>query len=90
MQTLFSLYFMPKSKDIFFSIVFFRTINRSVVSEENGKDYTNRQMPNYGGAIVGVIVFQLDLQLCMQSVPITTNVASSNYAQVRCTRYNIM
>jgi len=26
----------------------------------------------------------------MQSVPITTNVVSSNPAQARCTRYNIM
>jgi len=26
----------------------------------------------------------------MQSVPITTNVVSSNPAQERCTRYNIM
>jgi len=26
----------------------------------------------------------------MQSVPITTNVVSSNSAQARCTRYNIM
>jgi len=33
--------------------------------------------------IVVVIVWKLDLQLAVQSVPITTNV-------VRCTRYNIM
>jgi len=26
----------------------------------------------------------------MQSVPITTSVVSSNLAQARCTRYNIM
>jgi hypothetical protein len=32
----------------------------------------------------------LDLQLPMQSVPITTNVASLNPVQARCTRYNIM
>jgi hypothetical protein len=36
-----------------------------------------------------MVVF-LDLQLPMQSVPITTNVVSSNPVQVRCTRYNIM
>jgi hypothetical protein len=45
------------------------------------------------------IVFQLgrdrdrivvDLQLLVQSVPITTKVVSSNPAQSRCTRYNIM
>ena len=29
-------------------------------------------------------------QLPMQSVPITTNVVSSNPTQVGCTRYNIM
>ena len=40
--------------------------------------------------IVGVIIWLLDLQLPMQSVPITTNIVSSNPAQTRCTRYNIM
>ena len=30
------------------------------------------------------------LKLHMQSVPITTNVASYNPSQTRCTRYNIM
>jgi len=33
---------------------------------------------------------QLDLQLPVQSVPITTKVVSSNPVQARCTRYNIM
>ena len=37
-----------------------------------------------------MIVWQLDLQLPMQSVPITTEVVSLNLTQVRCTRYNIM
>jgi hypothetical protein len=32
----------------------------------------------------------LDLQLPMQPVSINTNVVSSNTAQVRCTRYNIL
>jgi hypothetical protein len=32
----------------------------------------------------------LDLQLYMQSVPITTEVVSSNPAQARSTWYNIM
>jgi hypothetical protein len=32
----------------------------------------------------------LDLQLPVQSVPITTNVMSSNPAHVMCTRYTIM
>jgi len=31
----------------------------------------------------------LDLQLHVQSVPITTDIVSSNPAQARCTRYNI-
>ena len=35
---------------------------------------------------VDVIVWKLDLQLPVQSVPITTKVVSSNSAQVRCTR----
>jgi len=42
------------------------------------------------GAVVVVIVWLLDLQLPLESVPITTNVVSSNHAQTRCTRYNIM
>ena len=45
------------------------------------------------GAVVVVIVWYiilLALELSMQSVPITTNVVSSNPAQARCTRYNIM
>jgi hypothetical protein len=41
--------------------------------------------------VVGVmIVWWLDLQLSIQSVPITTHVVSSNPALARCTRYNIM
>ena len=40
--------------------------------------------------IMVVIVWWLDLQLPMQSVPITTNVVSLNPAQARCTRFNIM
>ena len=42
------------------------------------------------GVIVVVIVWYLDLQLPMQSVPMTTNVVSSNPAQTRYTRNNIM
>jgi len=37
-----------------------------------------------------VIVLQLDVQLSVQSMPITTQVVSLNVAQVRCSRYNIM
>ena len=33
---------------------------------------------------------ELDVQLPMQSVPITTKVVSSNPSRARCTRYNIM
>jgi len=40
------------------------------------------------GAVV--ILSELDLQLLMQSVPITTNVVSSNHSQASCIRYNIM
>ena len=36
-----------------------------------------------------MIICYLDLQLPMQSVPITSNVVSLNPAQARCTRYNI-
>jgi len=38
----------------------------------------------------GVVVWYLGLELHLQSMPISTNVVSSNYAQARCTRYNIM
>jgi len=37
-----------------------------------------------------VIVWLLDLQLPMQSVPITTNVVSSNSIQMMCTQYTIL
>ena len=37
-----------------------------------------------------LIVWYFDLSLPMQSVLITTNVVSSNSAQTRCIRYNIM
>ena len=37
-----------------------------------------------------VIVWWLDLQLTVQSVPIATKVASSNPVYGKCTRYNIM
>ena len=40
------------------------------------------------GAVVAVIVWRLDLQLPMQSVPITTDVVSSNLDQGEV--YNIM
>jgi len=39
-----------------------------------------------GLAIVVVVVWLLDLQLPIQSVPITTNIVSSNHAHVGCTR----
>jgi hypothetical protein len=41
-------------------------------------------------AVVVVIVWWLDLQLPVQSVPITTKVVSSNPIMTLCTRYNIM
>ena len=37
------------------------------------------------GGVMVVIVWSLDLQLPVQSVPITTNVVSSNPAQASCT-----
>jgi hypothetical protein len=37
-----------------------------------------------------VIVWELDLQLPVQSVPITINVVSSNPIQVRWTRHSFM
>jgi len=43
---------------------------------------------NFIGAVLAVIVWLLDLQLPMQSVPITTDVVSSNLDQADM--YNIM
>jgi hypothetical protein len=40
--------------------------------------------------VVIVIVWYLDLQLPMQSVPITTKVVNLNPFIARCTRYSIM
>jgi hypothetical protein len=40
--------------------------------------------------IAGHDRIELDLQLHMQLVPITTNVVSSNPARAMCTRYNII
>ena len=37
-----------------------------------------------------IIVLKLNLQLPMQSVPITTKVVSLNPAKARCAQYNIM
>jgi hypothetical protein len=47
-----------------------------------------RLTPTLAGAIVAVIVWLLDLQLPMQSVPITNDVVSSNIDQGKV--YNIM
>jgi len=44
----------------------------------------------FKGAVMVLIVWLLHLQLPVQSVPITTEVVSSNPAQARCTRCNIM
>jgi len=44
----------------------------------------------YFGAVVVMIVRELELQLPVQSVPITTNVVSLNPAEVRCSGYNII
>ena len=56
-------------------IIFLSTIN----------SFTHQQ-----GVVVVVIVWQLAFQLPVQSVPIITNVVSSNPSHVRCTRYNII
>ena len=42
------------------------------------------------GAVMVVFALWLDLQLPVESVPITYTVVSSNPAQAKCTRYNIM
>jgi hypothetical protein len=50
--------------------------------------YTCNNIWLWFGEVVVVIVWYLDLP--MPSVPITTNVVSSNPTQARCTWYNIM
>ena len=61
--------------------------NLIFASHENNSDWGNHSPSPiiyiYGpylflGAVVAVIVWQMDLQLPVQSVPITTNVVSSN------------
>ena len=49
-----------------------------------------RCYPSFCTAVMVVMVWWLDFQLPMQSMPITTNVVSLNPAQAKCTRYNIM
>jgi hypothetical protein len=43
--------------------------------------YRQKTLANFGGAVVVVLVWWLDLQLSVQSVPITTKNVSSNTAQ---------
>ena len=50
--------------------------------------HLNEEPNRLGEAVVAVIVWQLDLHLPMQSVPITTDVVRSNLNQ--CEVYNIM
>jgi hypothetical protein len=42
------------------------------------------------GVVMVVIKWQLNLQLPMLTVPVTTNGVSSNPTQERCCHYNIM
>jgi hypothetical protein len=44
----------------------------------------------FGGDVVAVIVWELDLQLYMQSWPITTNIVSSNPIHGEVYSINIM
>ena len=46
--------------------------------------------PHIFGAVVVVMIWYLDLQIPIQSVPIITNVVSSNFTQARCIRYKII
>ena len=65
--------------------------NRQIFkSEKIDRDITNEIiiLPSSLGAVLAVIVWYLNLQLPMQSVPITTDVVSSNLDQGEV--YNIM
>jgi len=53
-------------------------LNKSIIVEQH----------QFSGAVVAVILWYLDLQLPMQSVPINTDVVSSNLDQGEV--YNIM
>jgi hypothetical protein len=48
------------------------------------------QTQTFMGAVMVVTIWYLDIQLPVQSLPITTNVVNLNPANGRCTRYNIM
>jgi hypothetical protein len=63
----------------------YRENHRPVIQQKRGR--TN-QWCWLQGAVVAVIVWKLDLQLPIQSVPITTDVVSSNLNQGEV--YNIM
>ena len=68
-------------------VLFRLTIVLSVLFRFMVSDYHFLRFFKFLGAVVVVFVWQLDLLLPVQSMPIATNVMSSNPAQAR---YNIM
>jgi hypothetical protein len=78
------------AKICLFSIILFlnRIYNINNVAAFCYHSYDSLIVIMISGSVVDVIVWYLDLQLLMQSVPITTNVVSWNPAQARCNRYN--
>jgi hypothetical protein len=60
----------------------------NISSQTNVNGSVDEERSIFLGAVVAVIIWKLDSQLPMQSVPITTNVVSSNLDQVEV--YNIM
>ena len=65
------------------SLLLKKVLTVVVNNSNNINDQTNRDHCGRDCMVV-------DLQLSMQSVPITANIVSSNPAQARCTPYNIM
>jgi hypothetical protein len=72
-----SSYQIPENRHIFNSKKIDRDITNEIII-----------LPSSLGAVVAVIVWYLNLQLPMQSVPITTDAVSSNLDQGEV--YNIM
>jgi len=68
-----------------------RTAENELTCDTSGNGLIHRNLKHLKRGLRGryrmVVEF---ITTCMQSVPITTNVVSSNSAQTRCTRYNIM
>jgi hypothetical protein len=80
---------MRENNELFSFSLFFSTPLSTIFLLYRGGKFHWWRKPEYLEKTTVSLFSLLDLQLHMQSVPITTNVESSLAAQARCTRYNI-